>query len=59
MFWSPADWAWAGGLIDALLPSWYFGMPILGYRGRFDAGDARITCWKNTACGTRFCFRRL
>jgi acetyl-CoA synthetase len=36
MFWSPADWAWAGGLFDALLPSWYFGMPILGYRGRFD-----------------------
>lgn len=37
MFWSPADWAWAGGLLDALLPSWYFGVPILGYRGRFDA----------------------
>ncbi|MDW8468404.1 MAG: AMP-binding protein [Burkholderiales bacterium] len=36
MFWSPADWAWTGGLMDALLPSWYFGMPILGYRGRFD-----------------------
>jgi acetyl-CoA synthetase len=37
MFWSPADWAWAGGLFDALLPVWYHGMPILGYRGRFDA----------------------
>ena len=21
LFWSPADWAWAGGLFDALLPS--------------------------------------
>jgi acetyl-CoA synthetase len=40
MFWSPADWAWAGGLFDALLPSWYFGMPILGYRGRFDPEKA-------------------
>jgi acetyl-CoA synthetase len=40
MFWSPADWAWAGGLFDALLPSWYFGIPILGYRGRFDAERA-------------------
>lgn len=40
VFWSPADWAWAGGLFDALLPSWYFGMPILGYRGRFDAERA-------------------
>jgi len=40
MFWSPADWAWAGGLMDALLPSWHFGIPILGYRGRFDAERA-------------------
>ena len=40
LFWSPADWAWAGGLFDALLPSWYFGIPILGYRGRFDAEKA-------------------
>jgi acetyl-CoA synthetase len=40
MFWSPADWAWAGGLFDALLPSWYFGVPVLGYRGRFDAERA-------------------
>lgn len=36
MFWSPADWAWTGGLFDALLPTWYFGLPILAYRGRFD-----------------------
>jgi acetyl-CoA synthetase len=40
MFWSPADWAWAGGLFDALLPSWYFGIPVLGYRGKFDAERA-------------------
>ncbi|MGH8669674.1 MAG: AMP-binding protein, partial [Burkholderiales bacterium] len=40
MFWSPADWAWTGGLMDALLPAWLFGIPILGYRGRFDAEKA-------------------
>ena len=40
MFWSPADWAWTGGLMDALLPSWLFGIPILGYRGRFDPEKA-------------------
>ena len=40
IFWSPADWAWAGGLFDALLPSWAFGIPILGYRGKFDAEKA-------------------
>ena len=36
LFWSPADWAWTGGLMDALLPSLYHGTPLLGYRGRFD-----------------------
>ena len=40
MFWSPADWAWTGGLMDALLPAWLFGVPILGYRGRFDPEKA-------------------
>lgn len=37
-FWTPADWAWTGGLLDALLPSWYYAKPILAYegRGRFD-----------------------
>ena len=37
LFWTPADWAWTGGLIDALLPSWYYGKPILAYEGgKFD-----------------------
>jgi acetyl-CoA synthetase len=36
LFWSPADWAWTGGLMDALLPTLYFGQPIVGFRGRFD-----------------------
>jgi acetyl-CoA synthetase len=36
VFWSPADWAWTGGLMDALLPSLYFGRPIVAYNGRFN-----------------------
>jgi len=35
IFWSPADWAWAGGLIDSLWPTLYFGRTIIGYQGRF------------------------
>ena len=35
IFWSPADWAWTGGLMDALLPSLYFGRPIVAFKGRF------------------------
>lgn len=36
-FWTPADWAWIGGLLDVLLPSLYFGVPVVaGAGGRFD-----------------------
>jgi acetyl-CoA synthetase len=35
VFWSPADWAWTGGLMDAFLPTLYFGRPIVAYNGRF------------------------
>ena len=40
VFWSPADWAWTGGLMDALLPTLYFGQSIVGTRGRFSAERA-------------------
>ena len=39
-FWSPADWAWTGGLWDALMPTLYHGKTIVGFRGRFDAERA-------------------
>jgi acetyl-CoA synthetase len=35
VFWSPADWAWTGGLMDALLPTLYFGQEIIAFNGRF------------------------
>ncbi|WP_119293359.1 acyl-CoA synthetase [Azohydromonas sediminis] len=35
VFWSPADWAWTGGLWDALLPTLYFGREIVAFQGRF------------------------
>jgi acetyl-CoA synthetase len=40
VFWSPADWAWTGGLMDALLPSLYFGRPIVAFNGRFSPETA-------------------
>ncbi|MCE4536269.1 AMP-binding protein [Pelomonas sp. P7] len=40
VFWSPADWAWTGGLMDALLPTLYFGRPIVAWQGRFSAAKA-------------------
>lgn len=40
VFWSPADWAWTGGLMDALLPTLYFGRTIVAHRGRFSPEGA-------------------
>jgi len=40
-FWTPADWAWIGGLYDVLFPAWYMGVAVVGHRARkFDAGRA-------------------
>ena len=39
--WSPADWAWAGGLLDVLLPSWHYGVTVVAHRPKkFDAERA-------------------
>ena len=40
VFWSPADWAWTGGLMDALLPTLYFGCTIIAQAARFDPQGA-------------------
>ena len=41
VFWTPADWAWIGGLLDALLPCLYYGVPIVSFRARkFDPVEA-------------------
>jgi acetyl-CoA synthetase len=40
-FWTPADWAWAGGLLDCLLPSLYCGVPVVARRfEKFDPEEA-------------------
>ena len=36
-FWTPADWAWIGGLFDVLMPALFFGIPVISYRSsKFD-----------------------
>lgn len=40
-FWTPADWAWAGGLLDVLLPSLHHGVPVVARRtDKFDPEEA-------------------
>ncbi len=31
-FWTPADWAWIGGLLDVLMPSLHHGIPVVARR---------------------------
>jgi acetyl-CoA synthetase len=35
--WTPADWAWAGGLLNILLPGLHFGVPVVARK--FDKFD--------------------
>ncbi len=40
-FWTPADWAWAGGLLDCLLPSLHHGVAVVARKSeRFDPEEA-------------------
>jgi acetyl-CoA synthetase len=41
LMWTPADWAWIGGLFDVLLPSWHHGVAVLARRfAKFDGHAA-------------------
>lgn len=35
--WTPADWAWVGGLLDLVLPAWQAGRTVIASQHRFDA----------------------
>ncbi|MFT0546554.1 acyl-CoA synthetase [Allopusillimonas ginsengisoli] len=35
IFWTPTDWTWGSGIMDALLPTLYFGQAIVGAQGRY------------------------
>jgi acetyl-CoA synthetase len=40
-FWTPAEWAWAGGLLDVLLPSLHYGVPVVARKfEKFDPDEA-------------------
>ena len=40
IIWTPADWAWMGGLMDVLIPAWYHGMIVLTAEDDFDPGGS-------------------
>jgi len=53
-FWTPADWAWIGGLLDVLIPSWFHGVPVVACRmPKFDPERAYDLMGR---CGVRNVF---
>ncbi|MHC5655537.1 AMP-binding protein [Stappia sp. ICDLI1TA098] len=41
ILWTPADWAWAGGLLNALFPALSLGVPVVScHLGKFDPEQA-------------------
>lgn len=39
--WTPADWAWAGGLLNVLLPGLHHGVPVVARKAeKFDPDEA-------------------
>jgi acetyl-CoA synthetase len=41
LFWTPADWAWIGGLFDVVMPCLYHGYPVVAFRAaHFDPEQA-------------------
>ncbi len=40
VIWTPADWAWIGGLLDVLLPALHHGVPVVAGRFKKFTGEA-------------------
>jgi acetyl-CoA synthetase len=40
LIWTPADWAWIGGLLDVLMPALHHGVPVAAHRFKKFTGEA-------------------
>jgi acetyl-CoA synthetase len=54
LMWTPADWAWAGGLLNILLPSLVLGVPVVA--ARFERFDPELVWWLIACHGIRNAF---
>src|SRR5213593_3748091 len=53
-FWTPADWAWAGGLLNVLLPGLHYGVPVVAQK--FDKFDPELAFAVMAKIGVRNAF---
>jgi acetyl-CoA synthetase len=52
--WTPADWAWIGGLLDVLMPALHHGVPVVARRFEKFSGEAAFQLIQD--CGIRNAF---
>jgi len=52
--WTPADWAWAGGLLDVLLPALHHGVPVVARRFAKFSGEAAFDLIRDQAIQNAF-----
>lgn len=53
LFWSPADWSWLAGMMNILLPAWFYGKPVLAFRASsFDPEQALAMMIKHNVRNT-------
>ncbi len=47
IIWTPADWAWIGGLMDVLMPALYHGVPVIACRFKKFTAEAAFDLIEN------------
>ncbi|MGD9914259.1 MAG: acyl-CoA synthetase [Rhizobiaceae bacterium] len=52
--WTPADWAWIGGLLDVLLPALHHGIPVVSHRFAKFTGEAAFRLMRDTGVRNAF-----
>ena len=52
--WTPADWAWIGGLLDVLLPALHHGVPVVACRFRKFTAQAAFELIKSQGIRNAF-----
>jgi acetyl-CoA synthetase len=52
--WTPADWAWIGGLLDVLMPALHHGIPVVARRFEKFTGEAAFELIRRTGIRNAF-----
>jgi acetyl-CoA synthetase len=52
--WTPADWAWIGGLLDVLMPALHHGIPVVSHRFAKFSGEAAFRLMRDTGVRNAF-----